>query len=71
MLTYIVYIVLYTEAKLFLYMIKINQRMQAYNIYVTRTLTIRMIYPGYARLRHMLNTTRTITECDSYPHQCP
>jgi len=38
---------------IFLDMFKIYQRMQAYRLYVTHTLTIRTAYAGYAR--HTLN----------------
>jgi len=42
--------VLYAEVKLFLDMFKIykNQRIRAYRLYVTHTLTLRTTYAGYA-----------------------
>jgi len=43
------YVVLYAETKLFLDMLKIYQRIRAYRIYVTHTLTIGTAYAGYAR----------------------
>ena len=55
------YVVLYAEIKLFLDMFKIYERMRAYRIYVTHTLTIRTAYARYAR--HTLNTLKV---CYSY-----
>jgi len=40
----------------FLDMFKIYQRMRAYSIYVTHTLTVRTTYTGYAR--HTINTLK-------------
>ena len=54
LLTYVgVRCIIYAEIKLFLDMFKIYQRLRAYRIYVTHTLTIPTAYAGYAR--HTLN----------------